>query len=56
VLRISFLSASARPRGFRAKLHTKAQRKRGLTFRVVVTVRDAAGNATKSTRRVVVKG
>lgn len=40
----------------RAKLHTKAQRKHGLTFRVVVTVRDAAGNATKSTRRVVVKG
>lgn len=40
----------------RAKLRTKAQRKRGITFRVVVKVKDAAGNATSGTRKVVVKG
>jgi hypothetical protein len=29
---------------------------RGTTFRVMVKVKDAVGNATSATRRVVVKG
>lgn len=41
---------------FKRKLRTKAQKRRGVKFSVVVEATDAAGNVTKATRTVTVKG
>lgn len=41
---------------FRSKLQTKAQKRRGVTFRVALAVKDAAGNVTNAARTVTVKG
>jgi Ca2+-binding RTX toxin-like protein len=39
-----------------AKLRTKAQRRSGVKLRVVLTVKDAAGNVSNASRTVTVKG
>jgi hypothetical protein len=41
---------------FQSKLQTKAQKHRGVKFSIELTVEDAAGNATKASRTVTVKG
>lgn len=41
---------------FQSKLRTKAQRQQGVKLRVVLVIKDAAGNVTNAARTVTVKG